>query len=149
MRSVSGLGHQVAPFDLAREMRELGFPQEECMCRWVNLGNGPSAWTVAELRLRHNFDNVICAAPTVAEMGEWLPIGFDSGSDEVAPEMVDGMRKRAHKWHAYSERMHGDIDPRKPHVIDATTEAEARARLLIALAESGALDPKALPSAAA
>ena len=102
------LESQVAPLVLALRMKELGFPQDTglewykdegaVIHRRVGIGgHATGGWSIR-----------LCAAPTVAEMGEW----FEPGSE---PKRVRGQ-----------------------------TEAESRARLLIALAEAGAIKTEAL-----
>jgi hypothetical protein len=110
------LEHQVASLAESLRMKELGFPQDTLFC-WY--GDALVART-------SHADAERPAAPTVAEMGEWMPEG--SLSQRAEPNV----------WLAAKSSTAAMID------YAGTTEAEARARLLIALAESGALDVKGL-----
>lgn len=136
------LEDQVAPLELARQMREMGFPQETCF-GWLKPYEGPARgfpdvitgpnepWIGA---LPHFQFAVICAAPTVAEMGEWLPAGCATVQLSKPFSGCD--------WYAHTKR--GDPPQGVIAHDHGATEAEARARLLLALAQSGALDPRGL-----
>lgn len=122
------LEDQVAPLALAQRMKELGFPQETVFV-WVMRGvpvPGVTPWGdppphQPDVQLSHEDDTpVICAAPTVAEMGEWLPDKLGVGS-----------------WASSGRYFCGEDDSET--TIGATvaaTEAEARAKMLILLATS-------------
>lgn len=145
------IDHQVAPFELAQRMNTLGFPQDTYF-RW--LGDPKSHWVAGPEDAGYGPDGgkaSECAAPTVAEMGEWLPVELDSHHHLVISRRVTWFRnghwvrsELAGCWsiHYQRESAEGGRDSLFPE--GAPTEAEARARLLVALAESGALDPKSL-----
>jgi hypothetical protein len=128
------LEDQVAPLALAQRMKELGFPQglDDAAVYFFWVQDRMSKWPeVVERGEAHSDRDLtpICAAPTVAEMGVWLPDTFASGKQLVIEEN-DPL------WHAYPGLSYGEpMDPE----TEGHTEAEARARLLIALAEAGLL----------
>jgi len=143
------LEDQVAPLDLARRLKALGFPQDTHFCWHEGSETDTSDPFVAETG--DTFEHrILCAAPAVAEMGEWLPGQLDNGrgailetqkrneffdDEPIEDERVQFIAQYSgHGFAAGEVRLKGS----------GATEAEARARLLIALAESGALDPKTL-----
>jgi hypothetical protein len=114
------LESQVAPLAEAMRMKALGFPQTSWLA-WVGAGDGTSF--LAQTGMLDSL-HPLCAAYSVAEMGEWMPKdGYSFWRDR---EKMTWFIARG--WNSAS----------------GTTEAEARARLLIALAEAGALDVKGL-----
>lgn len=127
------LEDQVAPLALARRMKELGFPQETFL-GW-DAYDGTPILVVRQSEAVLGIDwvpaEIECAAPTVAEMGEALPEGFDSGKWGRYRAGDDDL------WGACARRKYGDQGD--PSIWDAATEAEARARLWVALAEAGAI----------
>ncbi len=138
------LEDQVAPLALAQRMKELGFPQETCFA-WVSelLDNDRDAIGVFARHAlpAHGGATTLCAAPTVAEMGEWLPLGAFSARHDDGDWVAS--HPPSHDAAVVASAISGartDSDL----IAIADTEAEARARLLIALAESGALDPKSV-----
>lgn len=135
------LEDQVAPLELARKMKALGFPQKTEFV-WHEIGPGQvvgpaedgtgaryKAMTDVLVRGADRTHLVIpiCAAPTVAEMGEWLPNFSNSFRDS---QFIGA-------WTAGSR----GVDGPSP-LCEGKTEAEARARLLIALAQAGAIRPQ-------
>lgn len=117
------LEDQVAPLALAQRMKELGFPQET-LAAWVTEGDDPRAMTREEIAFDRDSSasagvwQELCAAPTVAEMGEWLP-GYAT-SCKMSPDAD-------HRWEAEDDILEAPEE--------GATEAEARARLCIHLAE--------------
>jgi hypothetical protein len=112
------LEDQVAPLDLARRMKELGFPQATLFGWWIDgySGHGlipEDATFSVRLFFGEPREGFLCVAPTVSEMGQELR-GYQGalpGPDEIGGWWAPG--------------------------ATALTEAEARSRLWIALAESG------------
>lgn len=124
------LEDQVAPFELAQRMKALGFPQATCFKwqairhgsrseNWLDDSNSVHVWEI---------ESESCAAPTVAEMGEWLPENL---------RIWHGKSIGDQRWIVYCE--HGDI-----LASYGATMAKAIAHFLIALAEAGTLDPNGL-----
>jgi hypothetical protein len=119
------LEDQVAPLALALRMKELGFPQETCF-----------EWADGEvLILRHDeslgpepplpvwaMPKPLCAAPTVAEMGEWLLEFWYS-------------RRGVNGWEC-GRSMRGEL----VEMGEGRTEAEARAKTLIVAVDERLLD---------
>lgn len=144
------LEDQVAPFELARKMRQLGFPQNEggelvsgrpprSYFVWIARTNTDTAHLYPYVDAATSGDEYLVAAYTVAELGEWLPITMNM--DRIDYEMT--AQKRPGKWAAgFFEGYRTECEWLFEN--EATTEAAARSHLLIALAESGALDPKGL-----
>jgi hypothetical protein len=147
------LEDQVAPLKLAVKMKELGFPQETCFV-WAGVGttflNGVdvSEPEVVERRTGQpivlvayeDYDGTTglttrlpiphCAAPTVAEMGEWLREGTTT------------VRVGA-RWTSWANRKKkGDKNP------GSETEAASRARMLLAAAKHGHIVPAELTATA-
>jgi hypothetical protein len=119
------LEDQVAPLKQALRMKELGFPQET-FAAWrsypgeaarVMAHETIAAW--AEERSDLPSSALLCAAPTVAEMGEWMPrserIGrpgwrdgkdyacYEDGADMIgvnAATMAEAMAERLVRWAA-------------------------------------------------
>ena len=126
------LEEQVAPLALAQRMKDLGFPQNTYFAWFAMLEKSGERTGRVSRRHGRNLRGNDCAAPTVAGMGEWLPDMADSTHDE-----------RGH--HGQVElRFWASLGVQNAQAYWGATEAEARARLLIALAEAGALDPKGL-----
>jgi len=129
------LESQVAPLAEALRMKELGFPQDTEFTWWRTLPDGKPQveGPVGGYYESHEFE-ALCAAPTVAEMGEWMPRSIGEYGLEVTA-WESGV------WNlSYFDEKGNTLD----HYGTGSSEAEARARLLIALAESGALDVKGL-----
>ena len=110
-RSARKLG--ISRRSLQSKMKELGFPQETVFswAKWVSKGG---AEHLAIMETADEEWDFICAAPTVAEMGEWMP-GYCSSM-----KTVDG-------WEAEDDYLEAPCDGK--------TEAECRAKLLVMLAE--------------
>jgi hypothetical protein len=133
------LEDQVAPLKLALRMKELGFPQETCFAWFLSPSGEVASVFNAELDgyIRDyatcETDKRVCAAPTVAEMGEWL----SEGSWSV--RILNG------RW--TSGRARKKLGERRP-MMGSATEAGTRARMLIAAVALGQIDLAALNSRA-
>lgn len=108
------LSEQVVSLELAKKLKELGYPQESL---WYWNSNG-------EIRRVDGFfdddSKFIAVAPTVAELGEKLPMftkSWNRGPHWICSESVSG-----NKW-----------------VTGEDIEANARAKMLIWLVENGHL----------
>lgn len=115
------LEQQVSSLELAQKLKELGVKQESYFV-WLKVTDGHKL--VPSYILRLDGAEEWCSAFTVAELGEMLPIitaswkgGLGKWTCEVPPQM-------------------------ECHVEYAETEADARAKMLIYLAEKGLIDPK-------
>lgn len=112
------LEDQVVSLELAKKLKELGVKQDSYL--YWNLTGYGSKW---ELKQYHQLnESEACAAFTVAELGEMLPVGVHSGKSGVGCRFVCKHR-------------------RKPLHFVADTEAEARAKMLIHLIERGLVKP--------
>ena len=78
-------------------------------------------------------DSEMFSAFTVAELGEMLPEPFDDGSSIIPPSRIKGV------WQGcflYSTHDADDNDGWASEDFEATTEADARAKMLIYLLEN-------------
>jgi len=121
------LEQQVAPLEESKRLKTLGMPQDTLFA-WYREGGPKTGTDEARCNSCHDWqeseygpttDKYICAAPTVAELGEMLPAAHYSMRGAPDSEMGAG-------WFA------SDGGP-----TASATEAQARARLLIALVERG------------
>ena len=110
---------EVPSLELCKKLKELGYPQDGEGWYWVEVKSGYKwEW---KLRLLVNFpyavDNYKIKAPTVRELGEWLPEGFNE------------FKLNNKFW----------IKNKKDccYVVSNDTEANARAEMLIWLIENG------------
>lgn len=139
------LEDQVAPLALAQRMKELGFAQDTLFV-WMGSRTVDSCAVVPNPALRnewawnavHTADSTMArvAAPTVAEIGEALPAKIQTWDSMVM------WRKGGRHKIEYGDGVETGV-LLNPNVLlmkaDGATEAEARARLWIALAEAGAI----------
>ena len=85
------LEDQVAPFDHALRMRIKGFPQETAF-HW-RCGRDGVIWLCSRSKELVALGEFICAAPTVAEMGEWMPRGAYTAWRRTGWRWTDGTGK--------------------------------------------------------
>lgn len=125
------LESQVCSLELARNLKELGVRQESLFA-WYQKGSyfsGDKHYEAEAPYVDNNYgepndfpQKLLCAAFTVAELGEMLPweigVHFDKWNDQ---------------WLYY----YGDMDD-KPY---SNTEADARAKCLVYLIEQGIVKP--------
>lgn len=108
---------QVPTLELCKKLKELGYPQDGLF--WWNLFNkkvsyGVETTSATEVR--------VVVAPTVAELGEWLPNDIDGNA-----QLIDSYKGL---WLVgYAGVYENGINYEK-------TEADARARVLIWLVEN-------------
>lgn len=121
------LEDQVAPLYLAVRMKDLGFPQDTELV-WVMAEDPETANVQVRWLAIENGVEIDVAAPTVAEMGEWLPEKYYSYRTELPPPARP-------MWMACNAQLES-ID------FEAYSEAEVRALTLIRLAELHALNPR-------
>ena len=111
--------------ELAKKMKELGFKQKS-LWWWIVVRKGEvelmeySQLTMLECNTLHAY-NRICSAYTVAELGEMLPKGYVTSKNIL-------LLNTWNCWKLYSSPQ---------NIIEADTEANARAKMLIYLKEEG------------
>lgn len=127
------LEEQVASLELSKKLKELGYKQEGLFW-WYDLGQ------TSPILLYINYGQKPIktlhekfVAPTVAELGEWLPndsrelaIDMDKGDDAF---WVTAYRTDNERAERYDIHMVGGED----------TEADARAKMVLWLADNGYL----------
>jgi hypothetical protein len=113
------LKDQCVSYDLAKRLKELGIKQESYFI-WAKNNLIPRL-SIMQLDKHELFEPHICAAFTIAELGEMLPLWWDSGKREGKDYMCRVYEKTTDKTH---------------HAF-AETEADSRAKLLIHLLENG------------
>jgi hypothetical protein len=124
------LEQQVCSLELAQKLKELGVKQEcsEYDAYWVNPGG--RGWKLFFLETQEDPPTQTpyewCRAFTVAELGEMLP--FEIATDESRKLGHCGMSMQNGKWLAW---WFGD-----GYSLEATTEADARVKMLIYLLEN-------------
>ena len=141
------LEQQVVRLELAKEMKELGFKQDSLFywCPKFSGSGSPSfpyrfensyylrTWDKEKENAPTNYSDVdFYSAYTVAELGEMLPV-----SDCIIEEMVEDK-----EWYVKIED--GRSTDIKTHQEVADTEADARAMMLIYLAENNLINPNML-----
>src|SRR5437773_1362422 len=108
------LEKQVVSLENAQRLKALGVKQWSVF-HWERLKNGKYALTgFADM-----YSEGCCAAYTVAELGEVLPVWCSSSRN------YDG------EWEAYPCALYGDVAA----VLGERSEADVRAKLLIAILE--------------
>lgn len=127
------LDQQVCSLDLAKRLKELGVKQlDNSLWAWTEVAQhekdelGRPKW---KYEVRANYfqaDIEFIAAFTVAELGEMLPQGYEFEFYHTVrgPHRLD-----------YKEFNHSK------HWVEADTEANARAKMLIYLIEQGIVKP--------
>ena len=124
------LEQQVCPLGLARKLKELGAPQETYFA-WAFFPDDPELPLLFEggyecfPPLSYNEER--CAAYTVGELGVLMPDGEITRKELVGDEYRVG----------YHWRVGVGYESPRSYWDSATTEAEARSLLLIALVERG------------
>jgi len=123
---------EVPSLELCKRLKELGFPQDGGGWYWVKI---KKRWRLCLDNDRFNdcWEKVekVIKAPTVAEMGEWLPPALNLKEGD-AYLYID--RPEENLWIlSYSLRDSFIC----PIAVDGETEANARAKLLIWLVENG------------
>ena len=116
---------QVVSIELAKEMKKLGAPQDSYFT-WCEYGEYESEYlaplSAAEINYKDNYFIVVhvCAAFTVAELGEMLPFNYQSTKLYLdnGESTVEWCCCHSHK---------------KQHCEYADTEADARAKMWLYL----------------
>jgi len=146
------LTKQVPTLELCKKLKELGYPQEVEELKWggnfayadrhlvgiTSLGMGVEVFNGTfgcgatsgepDIYGLDEYEEVI-VAPTVAELGEWLPQGFFTAKGLKWRSWFDDT-DNSFEWKESDE-----FDP-----IDEETEANARAKMLIWLVENEYLE---------
>jgi hypothetical protein len=141
------LENQVCSLEYAKRLKELGFPQDS-LFYWVRW---KLSWQVRDLSPKMNKDiekllkpkfkdiektspEEFVSAYTVAELGELLPNPLDLSTKKEIKHLFFGSEHVGGYWECGSEKM---LD----YTFEAKTEADARAKMLIWLAENGYIKP--------
>lgn len=146
------LEQQVVSLDLAKRLKELGVKQES-VCYWaeryqlddigrkvvgVRFSTNPD-FSGTTYSYFHEQD--ICAAFTVAELGEMLPWLVEKNGEMYWSELIKNGPKSlgAKTWEVFyktCEDETGDVEILRDFTASADTEADARAKMLIYLIEN-------------
>lgn len=127
------LEDQVASLELSRKLKALGVKQESVFVWYGNEDKGTSYVGLASSYSSRG----ICAAFTVAELGEILPLFIVSGKTDRQPEFK--------KYLCFEGAREGRLSmPDKRFIADDGTEANARAKMLIYLIENKIINPTPL-----
>ncbi len=116
------LDNQVVSLKLSQELKKAGYPQEG-LWRWYYDNEENNRKYFIQHEMFDEDDQLICVAPTVAELGEALPIVQDMYIDHIKNaenEWIVALRKD-------STRIVSFID----------TEADARAKMWLYLKKEG------------
>lgn len=141
------LGQQVTNLELSEKLKELGYPQEGLFW-WIDVsGYFEQQYAVMHLDEsafgnKHITENIVCVAPTVAELGEWLPFKIEMGKD-TGYLCIDKLRSSFSStvWKvAYVSP--DTFQTLRECAISEETEANARAKMLIWLVENNHLEFK-------
>ena len=123
------LENQVASLELSKKLKKLGVKQESVYV-WYDEGERIALrrWTeIIPANIVTKNEPEICSAFTVAELGEMLPSGFNSGrADSIAPKELPAI------WWCRT------YNNEREEIAD--TEANARAKMLIYLIENNLLN---------
>lgn len=127
----------VVSLELAKKMKELGFPQQSLFWHWEDT-HGEKMYRGLHNSQPHNPKGgwTTYSAYTVGELGDMLPkkCPEHDGNLQIIPSFNGG-------WLVgYGDHMNFN----GCHVEDDKTEADARAKMLIYLVEKGLLDTKTL-----
>jgi len=121
----------IPKLETCQTLKELGLKQRGLFCYYKHHSGGGFEYQIEPMvKERHteddyNFERHVVFAPTVGELGEMLPIGFDS------------CRPIGGFWKCYPSPKYPDV-----HLARGNTEAEARAEMLIHLIENDFVDNK-------
>ena len=131
------LEKQICSLEHAKKLKELGAKQEsEWIWAIMNIGAGQSAYIYNTVGDKGYHRDVEYSAYTVAELGELLP--FKIYSNPIPNPFELKINKLENKWEVYylayesRELNNTDLCP----TINANTEANARASMLIYLLEN-------------
>ena len=122
---------QICSLELAKRIYELGVKQEsEWIWAIMNIGAGQSAYIYNTVSDKGYHRDVEYSAYTVAELGEMLP-------DNIFSCPSIDRKDHIHDRMYYCKDVFNKIEP-----INANTEANARAKMLIYLIENKLLEVK-------
>ena len=143
----------VVSLELARQMREAGFPQVSAFYHWEYKDENLKKYCLARREIRIipklnvrliSLDNPkyfttfghkaeeYCSAYLASELGGWLPIGYFS-------ILVNT------KWNGYKKGLEWCcMNGEESEDEYADTECDARAKMLLCLAKEGMINPKEL-----
>ena len=130
---------QFTNLENSKRMKELGFKQES-MSYWISPvpQHGLTEWEIIDGQNTHAEYNY--SAYSVAELGRMMPETVDF-KDDYSPQFLnihqDDSREVKGWLIRYGQGYEGEV-----HTEFAESEADARAFMLIWLAEQGHIDPK-------
>lgn len=145
------LQNHVVSLRLAKEMKELGFPQDTLFI-YYNV-SAVSAEESSKFNLVPQETDLelepideIVAAPLASELGEWLPTWIKNPHRQMIRmwTMLSMERVKTFAVMYQDDFNSPPQDYNESPVIWGDSEANARAKMLIWLAENGHLDPKTL-----
>lgn len=126
------LENQCVSLELSKKLKELGYPQESLF--YWHYSYNPTAKKVNEPYVLFNpyekGDEINISAPTVAELGRYMPTTYLGDLVSLIPNKTVGGYWRV------------DLDD-EGMLCSETTEADARAKLLIYLLENNLIEIKA------
>lgn len=142
------LNKQVPSLELCKKLKELGYPQEGLFWWKLQIINGIKQWNIVNEKPEDYKEELFCVAPTVAELGERLPMVInDSNGEYMAIQMQTSditfvpkkLKNRMIKTMTKKWKVWYDDGFRDEHEIVGfidETEADARAKMLIYLLEN-------------
>jgi len=116
------LEQQVVSLELAKELKELGYPQESLFYWYLTNPSSTKEWILT--RGRFPSSEYFCSAFIVSELGEMLP-AHDGEAYYITQKGLFG-----NSWFCTRCRL---TDMKDLHQEEAKTEADARAKMLIYL----------------
>lgn len=125
------LEQQVPTLELCKKLKELGYPQEGLFSWWFNKEVRFEPTVLFE-KPTHDES---CTAPTVAELGKWLLPYINSDSNHYS--FTTDKWEESWVLSYWSQKLQKML-----FSVDTETEANARAKMLIWLVESGYLEFK-------
>lgn len=130
------LEDQVCSLEQAKKLKELGVSQESLFW-WLELYQGPEDNFNPRYFLnsgKHKDIEIQFSAFTVAELGEMLPVKVENVYQEIITTHTG-----SGEWKCAVRNVISGDWPQK-YQIDADTEADARAKMLIYLLENNLVD---------
>ena len=124
---------EVPSLELCKRLKELGYPQEGGGWYWVDLDKPYLTWYgIAD----EPPDDYYIKAPTVRELGEWLPVDVKLKEGDAYLQMDNlklcGFKTTIRLLSYCLYNSHFSVV-----IIEDATEPNARAKMLIWLAENG------------
>jgi len=111
---------EVPSLELCKRLKELGFPQDSGGWYWVKFADRDRWRVMYDGIIDYEQVEEVIKAPTIRELGEWLPDEFVSG-------------RIIEEYACFDIK---ELESKDPFDIEADTEADARAKMLIWLVEN-------------